>query len=201
LLYELLSPYADRNVAPASSPVYFGSASHYLGLLSTILNRWGDAIRNFEAAIEMNARMNAVPFVAYTRFVYARMLLAKGAVEDRARVDALLTQAQATADELSMFRLAADVTELRERLPGRRSPTAGGAAVRFGLSDRELDVLRLLAERRSNPEIAGALFISRATVRTHVDNILGKLGVHSRAEAVDVAQRHGLLAGGGAPEV
>jgi DNA-binding NarL/FixJ family response regulator len=109
------------------------------------------------------------------------------------RAGELLAQAQATADELDMIRLAAEATELRERLPGRRSPAGGNAADRLGLSERELEVLRLLAARRSNPEIAEALFISRATVRTHVDNILGKLGVHSRTEAVDVAVRAGLL--------
>src|SRR5262249_6862283 len=62
-----------------------------------------------------------------------------------------------------------------------------------GLSPRELEVLRLLAAGNSNPEIAEALFVSRATARTHVENILGKLGVHSRAEAVDLAHRLGLL--------
>jgi DNA-binding NarL/FixJ family response regulator len=66
-------------------------------------------------------------------------------------------------------------------------PTAGG------LTPRELEVLRLLVAGRSNPEIAAALFISRATARTHVANILGKLGVRSRTEAVDHAHRRGLL--------
>jgi DNA-binding CsgD family transcriptional regulator len=195
VLYDLLSPYEGRNVSPGSSPFYFGAASHYLGLLATLLTRWEAAVGHFDAALDLNTRMNAVPFVAYTRYVYARMLLTRGAVDDRSRVEAMLTQAQATADELELVRLSADVGLLRERLPGRRSPAGGSAPERFGLSERELDVLRLLAERRSNPEIAEALFISRATVRTHVDNILGKLGVHSRAEAVDIARRHGLLAG------
>jgi DNA-binding NarL/FixJ family response regulator len=62
----------------------------------------------------------------------------------------------------------------------------------FGLTPREAEVLRLLAAGHSNPEIAEALFISRATVRTHVGNILGKLGVGSRTRAADVAHRQGL---------
>ena len=62
-----------------------------------------------------------------------------------------------------------------------------------GLSPRELDVLRLLPAGKTDQEIADALFISRRTVTTHVGNILAKLGVHSRAEAVDAAHRYGLL--------
>jgi ATP/maltotriose-dependent transcriptional regulator MalT len=53
----------------------------------------------------------------------------------------------------------------------------------FGLTERELEVLRLVAEGRSNREIAGALFISPKTASVHVSNILGKLGVSSRGEA------------------
>ena len=54
------------------------------------------------------------------------------------------------------------------------------------MTPREEEVLRLLVSGRSNPEIAEALFISRATARTHVANILAKLGVSSRTEAADV---------------
>jgi predicted ATPase/DNA-binding CsgD family transcriptional regulator len=62
-----------------------------------------------------------------------------------------------------------------------------------GLSPRELDVLRLLATGKSNPEIAEALYIGRGTVRTHVSNILGKLGARTRTEASMLARERGLL--------
>lgn len=61
------------------------------------------------------------------------------------------------------------------------------------LSDRELDVLRLVAEGRANKEIARALFISEATVKTHLVHIFGKLHTESRTSAVAAARTHGLI--------
>lgn len=61
------------------------------------------------------------------------------------------------------------------------------------LTPREREVLRLLAAGRSNEAIASELFISQNTVRTHVQNILSKLNVHSKLEAVAFALRHGLV--------
>jgi DNA-binding CsgD family transcriptional regulator len=59
----------------------------------------------------------------------------------------------------------------------------------FGLTEREREVLELLADGRSNPQIAEALFISRKTASAHVSNIIGKLGVASRGEAAALAHR------------
>ena len=62
------------------------------------------------------------------------------------------------------------------------------------LSDRELEVLQHLARGRTNKEIANHLFVSQATVKTHVENILRKLGANDRAEAVAEGFRRGLVA-------
>ena len=61
-----------------------------------------------------------------------------------------------------------------------------------GLTPRELEVLGLLVEGRSNRQIAEQLFISGKTASVHVTNILAKLGVHSRLEAAAMARRLGL---------
>ena len=73
---------------------------------------------------------------------------------------------------------------------------AGTGIDALGLTQREREVLQLLADGRSNPQIAEALFISRKTASVHVSNILGKLGVASRGEAAAVAHRLGLSAAG-----
>ena len=61
------------------------------------------------------------------------------------------------------------------------------------LSDRELDVLRLLADGRSNREIAGELFLAEGTVKNHVTNVLAKLGARDRTQAALRARALGLL--------
>ena len=62
-----------------------------------------------------------------------------------------------------------------------------------GLTRREHEVLALLVKGMSNPEIAGQLFISRATVKVHISSILSKLGVSSRAEAISLAIQNKLV--------
>jgi DNA-binding NarL/FixJ family response regulator len=61
------------------------------------------------------------------------------------------------------------------------------------LSDRELDVVRLLSQGRNNREIAAALFLAEGTVKNHVTNVLGKLGARDRTQAALRARALGLL--------
>jgi DNA-binding CsgD family transcriptional regulator len=68
-----------------------------------------------------------------------------------------------------------------------------GARAGSGLTAREVDVLRLLAEGRSNAEIADALFVSVRTARAHVASILARFGVPTRTAAATYALRHDLL--------
>jgi NarL family two-component system response regulator LiaR len=70
-----------------------------------------------------------------------------------------------------------------------RKPPALGS----DLTERELDVLALMVEGISNPEIAERLVVSRSTVKFHVSNILSKLGASSRTEAVSLALQHNLV--------
>jgi len=72
----------------------------------------------------------------------------------------------------------------------RGSP--GGRKLPDGLTTREAEVLILLASGLSNPEIAQRLYLSRATVKTHINRIFAKTGARDRAQAVRYAYQHGL---------
>jgi non-specific serine/threonine protein kinase len=93
-----------------------------------------------------------------------------------------LSLADAIADAIAVAADAVQPTEAVSR-----------DEVSAGLTPRELDVLRLLVEGRSDREIGEALFIGTRTVQTHVANIFAKLGVNARAEAAAVAVRRGIV--------
>ncbi|MHB8488290.1 MAG: response regulator [Candidatus Dormibacteria bacterium] len=71
-------------------------------------------------------------------------------------------------------------------------PTAA-SPIPDDLSPREIEVLKLIAAGLSNAEIAGALFLSTATVKTHVNRIFSKTGARDRAQAVRFAYQHGMV--------
>ena len=138
--------------------------------------------------------------VARTRWRLAEALAEAG---DRPGAEEQWRLAARTAGQLRAAPLRAALDDLARRArlggtgaPGQAPPEgtsaagtgAGGLAV---LTAREREVLRLIAEGRSNREIGAALFISAKTASVHVSNILGKLGVASRTEAAAVALRDG----------
>jgi len=93
--------------------------------------------------------------------------------------------------------LLARVRTVLRRVASPR-PNGSGNSVAGGVADseltpRELEVLQLLAEGLTQPQIARQLVISPRTVGTHIQNLLGKLDVHSRAQAVALAHRMGLV--------
>jgi DNA-binding NarL/FixJ family response regulator len=93
--------------------------------------------------------------------------------------------------------LAPSVTRrLIEAFARRPAETAPSPSQLAALTARERDVLLLLARGRSNAEIAAALFVSEATVKTHVGNVLAKLGLRDRVQAVILAYETGIVVPG-----
>jgi len=90
--------------------------------------------------------------------------------------------------------LAPEITRrLIEAFVAQPRPTAAVGSKPEQLTDREREVLLLVADGRSNAEIAHALFLSEATVKTYVTRILSKLGLRDRAQAVVFAYESGLV--------
>lgn len=190
LLYDLLLPYAGRTVVVGGNVVCYGAASRYLGLLAATMGQWEKAIRHFEKALSMNTSMGAYPWLAHTQHAYAMMLLTRNKSTDRPQALELLHNACTIARELGM-------KELEERVSAQitqHTTPSGISLSNFNeLSQREQDVLRLLAVGKSNREIAAELYISLSTVATHVRSILTKTNTANRTEAAAYAMRQGYL--------
>jgi ATP/maltotriose-dependent transcriptional regulator MalT len=111
---------------------------------------------------------------------------------DRAGAAHRLRRAAGLAEALRAGPLQAEIQDLarggRILLRGDQAGNSPGL-YQLGLTAREFEVLRLVAAGRSNPEIAGELFISAKTASVHVSNILAKLGVGNRGEAAATAHR------------
>jgi DNA-binding NarL/FixJ family response regulator len=102
-------------------------------------------------------------------------------------------RAAAAGDALLAPSVTRRLIEAFARRPPEATPSPSQLA---SLTARERDVLLLLARGRSNAEIAVALFVSEATVKTHVGNVLAKLGLRDRVQAVILAYETGLVVPG-----
>src|SRR5262249_12048452 len=112
MLYDLFLPYGDR--CAVTGVLYTrGAVARPLGLLATLLGRYDDAERHFEKALELNARIRARIWVAHTQHDYARMLVERDRPGDREKAAGFAAQALATAREIGMKPLEADVVELQ----------------------------------------------------------------------------------------
>jgi DNA-binding CsgD family transcriptional regulator/tetratricopeptide (TPR) repeat protein len=136
--------------------------------------------------------LGAIPQRAYARVRLAETLLAEGA-ERRAAADVLNAAVSLFVDApLSPICVFAKQVAHRARLSlveGRDEVVERAGPRRFGLTDRETEVLRLLAESRTNLEIGKELFISPKTASVHVSSVMRKLGVRRRADAARLARR------------
>jgi DNA-binding NarL/FixJ family response regulator len=127
--------------------------------------------------------------IAYALFRFADDACASG---ERDEASGALLEAARLAETVGAAPLLEDVRGLARRARIKLDNGDGPGIDAFGLTEREREVLELLAEGRSNPQIAAELFISPKTASVHVSNILGKLGVTGRGEAAAIAHRHGL---------
>jgi DNA-binding NarL/FixJ family response regulator len=142
--------------------------------------------RAWKASVDDGAPAHLAP--------YAGLRLAQHLVVSRERAEAreVLTSAAKLSAQLGAGLLTGRLTALAQRAGlSTESPTDGNPLA--GLTAREVEVLQLVADGKSNGEIGSALFISTKTASVHVSNILAKLGVNTRGEAAALAHRRGLV--------
>lgn len=135
-------------------------------------------------AIERVASGDAVMAPSVTRRLIARIAETDGAAGAEGTAGAGGAGAGGGAD-----------TAAADPAPATTSAAAGAAAAAdafAALTERELDVLRLIATGRNNSEIGDDLFLSESTVKTHVGRVLAKLQLRDRVQAVIYAKQHGL---------
>ncbi len=122
ILYDALRPFADRNVVLFVGTLCLGSASRYLGLAAATMGELERAETHFAEALQANERMAARPWVAHTRFDWAKMLRARGGAEDATRAVEILRPGLDSARELGLTALeqksGALARELRAATPG-----------------------------------------------------------------------------------
>ena len=133
LLNGLLAPYEDRVVEASAGAACLGSVRHPLGRLAATRQRWSEAERHFEAAIDCNQRLGAPHLTAHVRRDFGTVLLARGDARSVERARDLLGAAAAAYRQLDMDHFAVQTAALLERARQTRRPGAQKAAGRIRL--------------------------------------------------------------------
>ncbi len=181
--YRASQPYAG--VYLNNTTACHGAADRPLGRMAAALGDHEAADRHLGAAVTMEERIGALPFLAQAQLTHAQALAVRAAPGDRERVQALAARAVATARRLGMPGVAAAGAALIEESSGVR----GGAGT---LTAREREIAALLAGGLANRAIAEHLVVSERTVETHVRNLLAKLGLSNRTQVATWAAQVGL---------
>ena len=158
-------------------------------MLAKVEERWEEAEAGFQEATETNQRHGLLYDQARVHYEWAVMALERDAPGDRQRGMELLDQSLALFLRCDAKKDVERAVTLREQMEAL-APKA--PAYPDGLTQREVEVLRLVAGGKTDREIAEDLFISARTVTTHVSNILGKIRAANRTEAASYATRNGL---------
>ena len=178
-------------LAPVKSMVLlYISTDRVLGLLRVTMGQLDQAAGHFEDALEFTRRAGYRPELAWTCCDYADALFQRDGPGDRAKASSLLEESLAIAQEVGMRPLAERVADIQLRLQPRSEATP---TYPDGLTQREVEVLRLIAQGKSNSQISQELVVAEGTTRRHVANIYQKIGVANRAEATRYALRESLL--------
>jgi DNA-binding NarL/FixJ family response regulator len=158
----------------------------------------GSEMTGIEATRRIKERSPSTKVVVMTAHDEDRLMVeaveagASGFLSKDLPADEILSAAKAAADGEVLID-PATLTRLLAQVAREREEQRDAMALLGDLTERERQILQLLAQGKRNDDIAAELFISPQTVQTHVRNILGKLRVHSKLEAVAFAVKHGAI--------
>ena len=186
-LYPHLKGHAGANLVADTPGPCLGSADRVLGNLANVMAQWDLAEKHYEAALVLDRKSGFGVWLTHSQYDYAVMLQRRAQPGDAGRARELLAQALAESSALGLVALTPRIQALAETIA--HPPPAYPC----GLSEREVEVLRLLAMGRNNREIGQVLAISPNTVANHVRSILEKTYTANRTEAAAFANREGLL--------
>jgi DNA-binding CsgD family transcriptional regulator len=167
-------------------PLALIGAHRLLGELEMDAGRFPDATRHLDASLALTDTCTAPFDRALSLVALAELRVAIG---QRDAALPLLDEVRSIATPLYAMPLLARVDAVAARLARVKEPVLAYPA---GLSEREVEVLRLVAAGRSNHDIADTLSLSEHTVRHHLTHILAKTDAANRAEAAAFALRHGI---------
>jgi tetratricopeptide (TPR) repeat protein len=114
-LYELLLPYRDLSMVVPVATICCGANARYLGMLATVVCEWSAAEEHFEAALGIDERLHAWPWLAHTKHEFALALITRGRTGDRSRAATLLAEAAASAERICMPVLQQAIRALASR--------------------------------------------------------------------------------------
>jgi DNA-binding NarL/FixJ family response regulator len=158
----------------------------------------GSAMTGIEATRRIKERSPSTKVIVMTAHDEDRLMVeaveagASGFLSKDLPADEILRATKAAADGEVLID-PATLTRLLAQVAREREEQRDAMALLDDLTERERQILQLLAQGKRNDDIAAELFISPQTVQTHVRNILGKLRVHSKLEAVAFAVKHGAI--------
>ena len=166
------------------------SGDRVLGLLAHTARKPIEAAAHFEDALDFTGRAGYRLEEAWTCHDYAETLLDSDEPSIVERATSLIDRGLKITGELGLVGIEKRLITLQEKAASMAAPTP---AYPDGLTEREVEVLRLLAAGSTNQQIADELVIASSTAAKHVANILGKTSSANRTEAATYANQQGLV--------
>ena len=169
--------------------VHYTSSGRLLGLLAQTVGQLDRSVNHFEDALGLCKQAGYRPELAWTCHDCVDTLLERNGPGDPEWATSLMEEGLGITHELGMGHLTQRLMGLRQRA---ELASAHRREFPDGLTEREVEVLRLVSMGRSNSEISEELALSIRTVERHITNFYGKIHARGRAEATAYAFSHGL---------